>query len=74
MTYPIHYDRLSRFASSSTPSTMAFDYSRVANNLAVLAVSGAYLVSLCAHLAGEPDDGVRDSLSAGSHLGTMHST
>jgi hypothetical protein len=35
----------------------------------VLAVNGAYLVSLCAHLAGEPEDGVRDSLSAGSHSG-----
>lgn len=44
---------------------MAFDYSQVANPCG-LAVSGAYLVSLCAHLAGKPDDGVRDSLSAGS--------
>ena len=29
-------------------------------------MSGVYLVALCAHLAGGPDDGVRDSLSAGS--------
>ena len=65
-------DGHSLFAQSSTPSTMAFDCSRVANPCR-LAVSGAYLVSLCAHLAGRPDDGVRDSLSAGSHLGTMRS-
>jgi len=51
---------------------MAFDYSQVASPCG-LAVSGAYLVSLCAHLAGEPDDGVRDSLSAGSRMGTMRS-
>ena len=32
-------------------------------------MNGAYLVSLRAHLAGKPEDGVRDSLSAGSHSG-----
>jgi len=66
-------DGHSLFAQSCTPSIMAFDYSQVASPCG-LAMSGVYLVSLCAHLAGKPDDGVRDSLSAGSHLGTMHST
>ena len=51
---------------------MAFDYSLVANPCG-LAVSGAYLVSLCAHLTGKPDDGARDPLSAGSLRGTMGS-
>ena len=65
-------DDHSLFAPSSTPSTMAVDYSQVAGPCGP-AMSGAYLVSLCAHLAGEPEDGVRDSLSAGSHSGTMRS-
>jgi hypothetical protein len=67
-------DGHSLFAQSSTPSTMAVDYSQVANPCG-LAVSGAYLVSLCVHLAGKPEDGVRDSLSTGSHFGkrcTVH--
>ena len=63
-------DDHSLFTQSFTPSTMAFDCSRVATPFGV-AVSGAYLVSLCAHLTGKPEDGVRDPLSAGSHRGTM---
>ena len=63
---------------------MAFDYSQVAKRGTLgtkprvrrkirkdLAINGAYLVSLRAHLAGKPDDGVRDSLSAGSLRGTL---
>lgn len=68
MTYPIHYRPAFAFASSSTPSTMAFDYSQVANPCG-LAMNGAYLVSLRAQSGGYQTDGVRDSLSAADRFG-----
>ena len=53
--YPLHHGRRLRFGCH-----------------AVLAVAmhRAYLVSQGAHLAGEPDDGVRDVLSAARTKGT----